>query len=167
MTELFDEFWNKYPASKSSKGAARKAFEKVIERHGKEIFKTLLLAIQAQAIYREEARLAGEFIPQWKMPSTWLNQECWDDEIPSHGKLKEKLNSKICSYGDCDQPVMGLKFDTCDKHYADKHSDFELNINYLKANNLYKTHGETARDWCNRCRNHLEKSGQLKKLLSV
>ncbi len=70
MTD-FDAFWAAYPA-KVGKGAARKAFAKAIKLTDLE---TMLAAI---ATYKARK-------PDWQNfahPSTWLNQERWDDEWP-------------------------------------------------------------------------------------
>lgn len=158
MDDLFEQFWNVYPHC-VSKGSAIKSFEKVITEHGEEILPKLLLAIQAQVRYRNEAKSLDQFMPNWKMPATWLNQQCWLDEIPSHAKLKEVLNQKKCSFDDCERSTMGDRFDVCDKHYADKYCDFTDNKTFLKKNNLYKTKTESTKQWSDRCRQHLEKTG--------
>lgn len=67
--EQFETFWRAYPR-RISKGAARTAFAKAI---GKTTLESMIRAI-------------GDYIANkptyqdYKHPSTWLNQECWDDE---------------------------------------------------------------------------------------
>ena len=166
MDDLFEKFWEQYP-HRVSKGAAIKSFEKVIKEHGDEVLETILLAIQAQKRYRNEALSADQFVPNWKMPATWLNQRCWEDEIPSHARLKEIIDQKKCSMDDCENSVMGDRFDVCEEHYADKYCDFEDNKNFLKQHNLYKTKNESLKEWRDRCREHLEKTGFSKWLKSA
>ena len=67
--DQFEAFWRAYPR-RISKGAARTAFAKAI---GKTTLDNMIRAI-------------GDYIANkptyqdYKHPSTWLNQECWDDE---------------------------------------------------------------------------------------
>lgn len=166
MTDLFEQFWDNYPY-RVSKGIAIKSFEKVIKEHGNEILEKIISAIQAQKRYRNEAKTSGEFIPNWKMPATWLNQQCWLDEIPSHAELKEKTNSQICSFDDCNKPVIGDRYAECETHYVDKHCDFSDHKTYLKKNNLWITENESLKQWRDRCRTHLEKTGFSKWLKNV
>ena len=67
----FDSFWELYPLKKA-KGAAEKAWEKIPEDLKPEILKKLQEQIQAGMLKRDTFT---------KHPSTWINQECWSDEI--------------------------------------------------------------------------------------
>jgi uncharacterized protein (DUF1697 family) len=75
----FEKFYSEYPIKKS-KAAAAKAFAGAIKKTNLEV---LLTALREQKKAREEALKGGGriFIPHWKHPSTWLNQECWLDEV--------------------------------------------------------------------------------------
>ena len=68
----FETFWKAYPR-RISKGAARTAFAKAIKKVSLD---TMLSAIQTYIRHKPE-RI------DYKHPSTWLNQECWDDEWQS------------------------------------------------------------------------------------
>jgi len=94
----FETFYSAYPR-KVGRGAAEKAFNKL--KPDAELVKTMVLAIQAQSIYRKEAQKAGAFVPDWCHASTWLNGQRWLDEIPSHEKLKSEVMAqhKVCSCG--------------------------------------------------------------------
>ena len=105
----FDAFWQAYP-NRKGKGAAAKKYEKIDD----ETHKSILLAIEAQKRYRAAAAKTGEFVPEWCMPATWLNQQRWLDEIASHADLKEKSESKKCHCGN-DWP--------CEKHFYDNLRD--------------------------------------------
>jgi len=112
----FDTFWSVYP-NKKGKGAARKAFEKVMDGNDEEaLFKDIMLALEAQKKYRNEARSSGEFMPPWKHPSTWLNQECWQDEIDSHADLKQRAVLSQCLVEGCMSEVHGSRFQYCGHH---------------------------------------------------
>jgi hypothetical protein len=111
----FDEFWRAYP-NRKGKGAAAKKYEKIDDSTHKQI----LLAIEAQKKYRAAAAKTGEFLPEWCMPATWLNQQRWLDEIASHAELKEKAASKICIIQGCSEPVHAEKDakQYCYHHYS-------------------------------------------------
>ncbi len=68
----FEEFWNEFPKGRrKSKGAAKESFFKAAKRCDPA---TIIEAAKAYAA-SDEGR--GKFV---KMPSTWLNQECWNDD---------------------------------------------------------------------------------------
>src|SRR3972149_4075195 len=77
MDTDFDLFWSSYPSRKKvGKGLARKAWEKT---------KTIRPPISVIVAKLREARRSvdwtkddGQYIP---LPTTWLNQERWDDEF--------------------------------------------------------------------------------------
>lgn len=72
--EGFDEFWEAYPR-KTSKAEARKAWNKL--KPNEELREKMLASIEAWKgtdQWREP-----RYIPH---PSTWLNQERWNDEAP-------------------------------------------------------------------------------------
>lgn len=67
----FTQWWSAYP-KKVSKGAARQAWAKA---RRKTTFEALMSGLKRYVT--EDAHVADGYI---KNPSTWLNQECWDDE---------------------------------------------------------------------------------------
>jgi len=71
----FDLFWQAYP-KKVGKGAAKKAWKKI--KPSKSLLETILIAIKQQKDSDQWQKDKGQFIP---MPSTWLNQERWEDEV--------------------------------------------------------------------------------------
>lgn len=73
--ERFDRFWAAYPR-RVAKGAARKAFAKL--NPNDELLDRMLTAIAAQRVSPDWTRNNGQYIPH---PSTWINQERWDDEV--------------------------------------------------------------------------------------
>lgn len=78
QAELFDEFWQAYPKERrTGKGAAVKAWVKI----GVD---ALLSARMVQALEKLKLtdqwnRDGGQYIP---LPTTWLNQCRWEDDIP-------------------------------------------------------------------------------------
>ena len=73
--ENFETFWKAYP-KKSGKDLARTAFVK--RKVNNELLETMLKAIAQQKNTDQWKKDNGQFIP---MPSTWLNQGRWQDEI--------------------------------------------------------------------------------------
>lgn len=85
---MFDAFWSIYP-NKISKGYAQKMWNKL--NPNAELAQQMILAVKAQKLHRERTERANDilpvrkqiFIPPWKNPSTWINQQCWLDEVPT------------------------------------------------------------------------------------
>lgn len=73
--ERFDRFWAAYPR-RVAKGAARKAFAKL--NPDDELLDRMLTAIATQRVSPDWRCNNGQYIPH---PSTWINQERWDDEV--------------------------------------------------------------------------------------
>ncbi len=83
---LFDIFWKSYPIKKS-KSDAEKAFLKL--KPDKELLDIMIQAIEDQKLERDMLTKRKEFVPDWKLPATWLNKRCWEDQ-PS---IKEECDS--------------------------------------------------------------------------
>src|SRR3990167_238199 len=84
--ENFEKFWTEYP-KKIAKKEAKKVFIKVCP-----IDKTELMAGLAKWKKSEQwTKDKGRFIPH---PTTWLNQERWNDEV----EIKTEINSKYAKY---------------------------------------------------------------------
>jgi hypothetical protein len=81
----FDEFWEAYPdCRKVGKGAARKSWNKV--KPSAELHTKILAALDRAKQGRQWVRENGQFIPN---PTTWLNQERWDDGPPQEERTQE------------------------------------------------------------------------------
>lgn len=78
LQQRFDRFWNAYP-KKVSKGQAETTFKKL--NPDDLLLKRILNALSQQVEHRTQAEAAGQWMPQWKNPSTWLNGKCWDDQL--------------------------------------------------------------------------------------
>lgn len=73
--ERFNRFWTAYP-KKRSKGQAKKTWKKI--NPSEELLEKMLRAIERQKEMPEWKKNSGQFI---SYPSSWLNDEGWDDEI--------------------------------------------------------------------------------------
>lgn len=70
--DTFDQWWDMYPV-KVGKTTARKAYRKAALHHGD-------LTGKLQAYLQHRARHEGQgWLPNIPHPTTWLNQERWDD----------------------------------------------------------------------------------------
>lgn len=89
-TKDFEQFWNEYPSRDSGKGS--KAAANVIWNKLKppiiDCVNTLAWQKQSQQWKNEN----GKYIP---MPTTWLNQRRWEDEMPVVIKHKPSLGDLI------------------------------------------------------------------------
>ncbi|WP_273009411.1 hypothetical protein [Spongiibacter tropicus] len=75
-TPEFEEFWSAYP-KKSGKGDAQDAWTKI--NPNAELKAKILWSLEAQKRSHDWTKENGKYIPN---PSTWLNQDRWEDELP-------------------------------------------------------------------------------------
>jgi transposase len=83
--QRFDVFWQAYPR-KVGKKPARKAWERI--KPSKELLGKMLKSIQAARESKAWKKDNGEYIPH---PSTWLNQERWEDEYEVQAEEEKYL----------------------------------------------------------------------------
>lgn len=74
-TPEFEEFWSAYP-KKSGKGDAQDAWTKI--NPNAELKAKILWSLEAQKRSHDWTKENGKYIPN---PSTWLNQDRWEDEL--------------------------------------------------------------------------------------
>jgi transcriptional regulator with XRE-family HTH domain len=95
---LFCKFYTEYPLKKS-KAAAQKAFTQLLKRlthkQADQFVEKLITAIRQQIHEKELKKKSGAWTPDWKFPSTWLNQQCWEDDINFNEEKKyENSNNR-------------------------------------------------------------------------
>ncbi len=83
----FDDWYSTYPL-KVGRGQAEKAFAKLSP--DPDLLAKMISAVEMQKADRERKKRLGEFVPEWKHPSTWLNGKCWEDEIAEAPKAKRR-----------------------------------------------------------------------------
>ena len=83
-------FYQKYPIKKS-KAKAFESWKKLKKNKILPELSTILTAIENQRKEQNNKITAGEFYPEWKHPSTWLNQHCWEDETDA-GNIKDNTH---------------------------------------------------------------------------
>ena len=88
--QKFEMFWLAY-LLKVGKGAAFKAFVQAMKKTSLE---AILEALEAQKAERAARERLGLWNPSWKHPSTWLNQECWNDAPKTADELQKEAEAK-------------------------------------------------------------------------
>lgn len=73
----FDEFWSAYPR-KVKKPFARKAWDRAIKSNADP--RTVIDAVPRHAAHWRNTGTDIKYVPH---PSTWLNGECWNDDLPA------------------------------------------------------------------------------------
>lgn len=82
--DLFGRWYELYPLKKG-RGQALKAFTKL--NPSPEQVEAMIAAVESQKADRLRRQAAGEWVPDWKHPATWINGECWADETePAPGE---------------------------------------------------------------------------------
>lgn len=76
--DRFQRFWEAYPLKKAI-GQAEKTFAKI--NPDDLMLNRMIKALQQQVQHREKLQSAGQFVPELKHPSTWLNARSWEDEL--------------------------------------------------------------------------------------
>jgi phage replication O-like protein O len=79
-SENFDLFWKNYPIKKGKK-KAREIWDRLKKKNELPGIDKIISAIGEQTSEREYLQSNGKFCAEWKNPTTWLNQGCWDDEV--------------------------------------------------------------------------------------
>lgn len=133
----FDDFWIIYPR-KESKGAARKSHEKAVKNVSHE---TIMSGLSKYIERIDSKKVERKFI---KMPATWLNQECWDDEFTP--TLRQQLSEIPSGENEFQQ--------TTREYYA----------RIEKANQWWKDNGHAPgllREYAHRCKHGLPTQDDL------
>lgn len=72
---MFNEFWSVYPRRESKKDA-KKAFYRI--KNLDKTFPEIMNGLKLRAAWWEQEGTEKQYM---KLPATWLNGECWEDEI--------------------------------------------------------------------------------------
>jgi len=91
----FNLFYEAYPVKKGGQ-SAMKAFAKLNPQNG--TFETILTALEAQKAQHDRMKAAGQWVPEWPYPATWLNKRRWEDEVQTQGTIDEETMSPIEAY---------------------------------------------------------------------
>lgn len=84
--QIFDEFRKAYKGKKRGLATELENFKKKHPKDWKDIVPLLMPALEREEQYRKIAKAVGEFVPQWAMLQTWINQSRWEMEYPEEEK---------------------------------------------------------------------------------
>ena len=73
-------FWEIYPNKKNKKGA-KKIWDRLVKNKELPPIEDILTAVKDQIAEKEYLKSQNKFCPDWKHPTTWLNNGCWDDVV--------------------------------------------------------------------------------------
>lgn len=112
----FEVFWKAFPKGrKTSKGGAREAFRKATAKA------EVATIIAAATAYANSEVGRGKYV---KMPSTWLNQECWNDDPAAWQDKDTPVKERpwvLCTPGQIDEMRRKKEF----KEGPTRHTDDE------------------------------------------
>jgi hypothetical protein len=82
LEESFEEFWRKYrtEARGEDKQSAKAEWMKL--KPDRELFNTIMAALERQIAFHQAPRGPDEFIPDWVYACRWLKRRRWEDEVP-------------------------------------------------------------------------------------
>ena len=86
--ETFDIFRKAYLGTKNGNETEFTNFQKK-HKDWKTILPDLSALLDCIINQREALKSSGEFVPQWKNLSTWINQRCWEEEIGQESPKKK------------------------------------------------------------------------------
>lgn len=80
--QIFDDFRKAYKGKKRGLATELDNLKKKHPKDWKDIVPLLMPALEREEQHRKIAKAAGEFVPQWAMLQTWINQSRWEMEYP-------------------------------------------------------------------------------------
>jgi len=96
---LFNEFWKLYPKKVDKKKSQDKYIK--LMTNNKSLHLMIIIELNKQIDWRKNAD-QKTFIPEWKNPTTWINGECWNDELgkitstDKQSAVDEIKRNKLC-----------------------------------------------------------------------
>ena len=113
-SDFHERFWPAYPVKKSKQKAI--ALWESLASSGKlPPTDDIITAIEVQKKEKRDLLNANQFCPEWKHPTTWLYQGCWDDEpIVTNEQQQDEERERLCKMLDeemeqerlrCGQPI--------------------------------------------------------------
>lgn len=82
LEQQFDAFRKRYPGTKRGFKIEFDNFKKKNPKTWREIIPLLAPALDRLIEWHERRIAAGQFAPNYKNLATWLNQQCWTEELP-------------------------------------------------------------------------------------
>ena len=158
----FLRFYEAYP-SKKARGGAEKSWKKLTDgmtnEERKEFATTLVLALDSQKKERSRKRDHGDFVPEWPMPATWLNQQRWLDEVKSNYDFMSEKTSYAMACKKCGEirEGKGMIFQNgdmilCNSCYPDTAGRKKIGYDNMKEMGYGRENFSTKGEWTEACR---------------
>jgi hypothetical protein len=106
--DRFQRFWDAYPVKKS-KGQAEKTFAKL--NPDDLMLNRMIKAIGQQIDHRQKLQAAGQFAPEFKHPSTWLNAKAWEDELEPIQQQRPLTGTHLSAVGSAAPALPDFQFE--------------------------------------------------------
>lgn len=104
ISVIFEQFRLEYPGTKRGLNTE---LENFLKKNNHESVELLLPALNKEKSYKEKLSQSGQFVPQWKNMSTWINNKCWEQTFPV---IKPESKQKTISLPESDSfPKQKLK----------------------------------------------------------
>lgn len=104
ISVIFEQFRSEYPGTKRGLNTE---LENFLKKNNHESVELLLPALNKEKSYKEKLSQSGQFVPQWKNMSTWINNKCWEETFPV---IKPESKQKTISLPESDSfPKQKLK----------------------------------------------------------
>lgn len=78
LEQKFEKFWLIYPL-RQNKQKAWEAFQKL--NPDTDLFEQIISALQNQVTHYQQLEQSGHWVPHWKYPANWIEQQCWQEEL--------------------------------------------------------------------------------------
>jgi len=79
IPDVFSEFWEKYPGTKS---AIQVEYEKFSKKNKPETLLLLLPGLEKELKHHEQLKSQKSFVPSWKNLTNWIKDRCWEQVWP-------------------------------------------------------------------------------------
>lgn len=89
ISVIFDQFRIEFPGTKRGLNTELNNF---LKKNKPETIQLLLPSLKKEKEHREALIESGQFVPQWKNLSTWINQRCWEQEFRDLKQSESKQN---------------------------------------------------------------------------
>lgn len=130
----FEEFWNAYD-SKLGKKKCEKTYCSILRDKGVNLHGVIMCSIDAQKKSRALAESLGIWQPCRKLPLTWLNGNCWEDEIKTQEQLNEERKRTVKQISNQPKPMSAV----------DKYHELNASIRDSAEREIERLDGELAR----------------------
>lgn len=95
LSKIFEEFWTLYPQPQN-KTHAWNEFKKLDP--DEVLFSEIRNALVDQVQIYQQRKAEGLWVPHWKYPANWLEQQCWNNELQFESLEEKNHATRSSSY---------------------------------------------------------------------